>query len=79
MRSRYYSKDDKKIVCNLEALPLASGMYSMTLMLRVWQQEAWDYKERAVIFKIESDLEDFTGFDYQQQSSGPLYIKQEWC
>lgn len=78
LANKTYSKSDKKIFCKLHDLPLASGSYTLTFMLRVWQQEAWDYKDNAVTFEIDSDLEVDTGFDYEQKTSGPVYIKQDW-
>jgi len=38
LSNKTYSKSDKNIFCKLHNLPLASGIYNITLMLRVWQQ-----------------------------------------
>lgn len=76
--AKVYAVDDRQIHCRIESLPLAAGEYHMTLMLRVWGQEAWDYIERAVIFEVLPQPHAETGFEYVLESAGPFRISQHW-
>jgi lipopolysaccharide transport system ATP-binding protein len=78
LANKTYLISDKLIVCEIESLPLSSGEYFFTLMLRVWQQEAWTYIERAVPFEIFSPPHSDTGFEYELWNSGPINLIQTW-
>lgn len=78
LSNKTYSVNDKLIICEIENVPLAAGEYYFTLMLRVWQQEAWNYIERAVPFEIIVDPHPETGFEYELWNSGPINLKQHW-
>lgn len=75
---RTYGLADQQVHCRIDSLPLAAGEYNMTLMLRVWGHEAWDYIERAVMFEVLPCPHEETGFEYALESSGPLRIPQKW-
>lgn len=75
---RTYGKEENLIICRIDELPLAAGDYYFTLMLRVWQQEAWHYVEQAASFEVEVQPHAETGFIYELANSGPIRIRQEW-
>lgn len=76
--AKTYGPEDREIHCRIDSLPLAAGEYHLTLMLRIWGQEAWDYIERAVLFEVLPRPHEETGFEYMLESSGPFRISQEW-
>lgn len=73
-----YRIEDKVMACRIESLPLAAGEYHFTLMLRVWQQDAWQYIEQAASFEIEVPPHDESGFVYELANSGPIRMEQKW-
>lgn len=73
-----YRIEDKILTCRIETLPLAAGQYYFTLMLRVWQQEAWQYLEQAASFEIDVPPHAESGFVYELANSGPIRMEQEW-
>lgn len=75
---KIYQVDDKVLRCTIGALPLAAGEYYFTLMLRVWQQEAWQYVEQAASFEVEVQPNPESGFIYELANSGPILIDQRW-
>jgi lipopolysaccharide transport system ATP-binding protein len=76
--ARTYGPTDLQINCRIDSLMLAAGEYHMTLMLRVWGQEAWDYIERAIVFDVLPHPHEETGFEYAFDNCGPLSIPQVW-
>jgi len=78
LANKTYSISDRILVCEIDSLPLSSGQYSFTLILRVWQQEAWSYIEKAASFIVESPPQLETGFEYELSNSGPLNLIQYW-
>lgn len=75
---RTYGPEDRQVHCRIDSLPLAAGEYHMTLMLRIWGQEAWDYIERAVQFEVLPRPHEETGFEYALENCGPFRISQAW-
>lgn len=73
-----YRIEDKSMICDIDTLPLAAGEYYFTLMLRVWQQEAWQYVEQAASFEIDVLPHSESGFVYELVNSGPIRIEQGW-
>lgn len=78
LSNKTYKKEDKIIRCEIETLPLATGSYYFTLMLRIWGQEAWNYIERAIPFDILPNPHPETGFQYEIWHAGPLNLLQKW-
>jgi len=76
--AKTYGAEERQIHCRIDSLPLAAGEYHLTLMLRIWGQEAWDYIERAVIFEVLPQPHEDTGFEYVLESAGPFRISQHW-
>ena len=78
VRDTYYVAEDQHLVCRLGPLPLTEGSYTFSFTLRVWNQDRWDFWERAIGFDIlRCDLFK-TGHSVTADHNGSFVIAQEW-
>jgi len=78
VRDTYYQAGQQHFVCRLGPLPLTEGSYSFSFTLRVWNQERWDFWERAIGFEIERCDLFRTGHSVTGDHNGSFVIPQEW-
>ncbi len=78
VRSTYYSADQQHYVCRLGPLPLTQGSYAFSFTVRVWNEERWDFWEKAIGFDIDRCDIFKTGHSVTADHNGPLIIPQEW-
>ena len=78
VRSTYFGKEDRHIVCKLSRLPLTSGRYQFDISARVWGMERWDLWERAVGLEITRCDLFGTGHDIPGGAGGDFVMEQEW-
>ncbi|HUK37060.1 MAG TPA: polysaccharide ABC transporter ATP-binding protein [Vicinamibacterales bacterium] len=78
MRSTYYTADHQHFVCRLGPLPLTEGTYAFSFTVRVWNEERWDFWERAISFDIERCDLFKTGHSVSSAHDGQFVIPQEW-
>jgi lipopolysaccharide transport system ATP-binding protein len=78
IRDTYYLAEHQHFVCRLGPLPLTEGAYTFNFTVRVWNQERWDFWERAIGFDIHRcDLFN-TGHGVTNVHDGDFIIQQEW-
>jgi lipopolysaccharide transport system ATP-binding protein len=78
VRDTYYVAEDQHLVCRLGPLPLTEGAYTFSFTVRVWNQDRWDFWERAIGFEIlRCDLFK-TGHSITADHNGSFVIAQEW-
>jgi lipopolysaccharide transport system ATP-binding protein len=78
VRDTYYLAEDQHLVCRLGPLPLTEGSYTFSFTVRVWNQDRWDFWERAIGFEIlRCDLFR-TGHSVTADHNGSFVIAQEW-
>jgi lipopolysaccharide transport system ATP-binding protein len=74
----YYAAGQQHLICRLGPLPLTEGAYSLSFTVRVWNQERWDFWEKAIGFDIHRcDLFN-TGHGVDNLHNGVFVIQQEW-
>jgi lipopolysaccharide transport system ATP-binding protein len=78
VRSTYYAADNQHFVCRLGPLPLTEGSYSFSFTVRVWNQERWDFWEKAIGFDIQRCDLFRTGHGVSNLHDGDFVIQQEW-
>jgi len=78
VRSTYYTADQQHFVCRLGPLPLTEGAYSFNFTIRVWNQERWDFWEKAIGFEIHRCDLFKTGHSIANGHDGDFVIAQEW-
>jgi len=78
VRSTYYTADQEHYVCRLGPLPLTEGSYSFSFTVRVWNDERWDFWEKAIGFEIDRCDMFKTGHSVTGDHNGPFMIPQEW-
>jgi lipopolysaccharide transport system ATP-binding protein len=78
MRTTYYSANQRHFVCRLGPLPLTEGTYSFSFTVRVWNEERWDFWEKAISFDIERCDLFKTGHSVSNNHDGLFVIPQEW-
>ena len=78
VRSTYYTADQQHFVCRLGPLPLTEGSYSFSFTVRVWNEERWDFWEKAIGFEIQRCDLFRTGHSVTGDHNGPFVIQQEW-
>ena len=78
MRDRYYTADEQHFVCRLGPLPLTVGTYSFSFTVRVWNDDRWDFWEKAIGFDIHRCDLFKTGHSVTGDHNGPFVIQQEW-
>jgi lipopolysaccharide transport system ATP-binding protein len=77
IQDTYFKKEDTHFVCKLGPLPLTSGMYSFTFVVKIWGMECWDLWEDAISFEIYHCDMFKTGFEITS-GEGDFMINQEW-
>jgi homopolymeric O-antigen transport system ATP-binding protein len=78
VRDTYYLAEQQHLVCRLGPLPLTEGSYTFSFTVRVWNQDLWDYWDRAIGFVIlRCDLFK-TGHSATNAHDGDFMIQQEW-
>jgi lipopolysaccharide transport system ATP-binding protein len=78
VRATYYTADQQHYVCRLGPLPLTEGAYSFSFTARVWNEERWDFWEKAIGFDIDRCDLFKTGHSVTGDHNGPFVIQQEW-
>ncbi len=78
MRATYYTADQQHFVCRLGPLPLTEGTYSLSFTIRVWNQERWDFWDKAISFDVERCDLFKTGHSVSNVHDGEFVIQQEW-
>jgi lipopolysaccharide transport system ATP-binding protein len=78
VRDTYYLAGQQHFICRLGPLPLTEGSYSFSFTVRVWNQERWDFWERAIGFEIERCDLFRTGHSVTGDHNGSFVIPQEW-
>jgi len=78
VRSTYYTAGQQHYVCRLGPLPLTEGAYSFSFTARVWNEERWDFWEKAIGFAIDRCDLFGTGHSVTGDHNGPFVIPQEW-
>jgi lipopolysaccharide transport system ATP-binding protein len=78
VRSTYYTADQQHYVCRLGPLPLTEGSYSLSFTVRVWNEERWDFWEKAIAFDIDRCDLFKTGHSVARVHDGTFVIQQEW-
>ena len=78
MRTTYYGADQRHFICRLGPLPLTEGTYSFSFTVRVWNEERWDFWEKAISFDIERCDVFKTGHSVSSAHDGQFVIQQEW-
>ena len=78
VRSTYYSADQQHYICRLGPLPLTEGSYSFSFTIRVWNEERWDFWEKAIGFDIDRCDLFKTGHSIANIHDGAFVIAQEW-
>jgi lipopolysaccharide transport system ATP-binding protein len=78
MRATYYNAGQCHFVCRLGPLPLTEGTYSFSFTVGVWNEERWDFWEKAISFEIERCDVFKTGYSVSNIHDGPFVIPQEW-
>jgi len=78
MRSTYFTADQRHFVCRLGPLPLTEGTYSFSFTVRVWNDERWDFWEKAICFDIHRCDLFRTGHSVSSVHDGQFVIQQEW-
>ncbi len=74
----HFNASDHHFVCRLGPLPLTTGTYAFSFIVRQWGLERWDYWDHAVDFEIvRSDIFN-TGFDMPSGPGGDFVIQQRW-
>ncbi len=78
MRATFFTADQQHFVCRLGPLPLTEGTYAFSFTVRVWNQERWDYWDKAITFDIvRCDLFK-TGHSVSNVHDGQFVMPQEW-
>jgi homopolymeric O-antigen transport system ATP-binding protein len=78
VRDTYYLAGQQHFICRLGPLPLTEGSYSLSFTVRVWNQERWDFWERAIGFEVERCDLFKTGHSVTGDHNGSFVIPQEW-
>jgi lipopolysaccharide transport system ATP-binding protein len=78
MRATYFGADQRHFVCRLGPLPLTEGTYAFSFTVRVWNEERWDFWEKAISFEIERCDLFKTGHSVSSLHDGQFVIPQEW-
>jgi len=78
LRSTYFSADQQHFVCQLGPLPLTEGTYSFSFTVRVWNQERWDFWDKAISFDIQRCDLFKTGHSVSSVHDGQFVIQQQW-
>jgi lipopolysaccharide transport system ATP-binding protein len=78
VRSTYYTAAQNHYVCRLGPLPLTEGSYSLSFTVRVWNEDRWDFWEKAIGFDIDRCDIFKTGHSVTGDHNGPVMIQQEW-
>ena len=78
VRATYYNADQQHYVCRLGPLPLTEGSYSLSFTVRVWNEDRWDFWEKAIGFDIDRCDLFRTGHSVTSDHNGPFIIPQEW-
>ena len=78
VRSTYYTADRQHYICRLGPLPLTEGTYSFSFSVRVWNDDRWDFWEKAIAFDIDRCDVFKTGHSITGDHNGPFVIPQEW-
>jgi lipopolysaccharide transport system ATP-binding protein len=78
VRTTYFTADQQHFVCRLGPLPLTEGAYTFSFTVRVWNQERWDFWERAIGFEIQRCDLFKTGHSVTADHNGSFVIQQEW-
>jgi len=78
VRSTYYTADQQHYVCRLGPLPLTEGSYSFSFTIRVWNEERWDFWEKAIGFDIDRCDLFKTGHSIANVHDGDFVIPQQW-
>jgi len=78
MRDTYYGADQRHFICRLGPLPLTEGTYSFSFTVRVWNEQQWDFWEKAISFDIERCDLFKTGHSVSGHYDGQFVIPQEW-
>jgi lipopolysaccharide transport system ATP-binding protein len=78
MRSTFYTADQRHFICRLGPLPLTEGTYAFSFTVRVWNDDRWDFWERAISFDIERCDLFKTGHSVSNVHDGQFVIPQEW-
>jgi hypothetical protein len=78
MRTTYYTADQQHFVCRLGPLPLTEGTYSFSFTVRVWNQERWDFWDKAITFDMQRCDLFKTGHSVSGARDGQFVMPQEW-
>jgi lipopolysaccharide transport system ATP-binding protein len=78
VRSTYYTASQQHYICRLGPLPLTEGSYSFSFTVRVWNEERWDFWEKAIAFDIDRCDLFKTGHSIASMHDGSFVIPQEW-
>jgi lipopolysaccharide transport system ATP-binding protein len=78
VRATYYTADQQHYICRLGPLPLTEGAYSFSFTIRVWNEERWDFWEKAIGFDIDRCDLFKTGHSIASVHDGSFVIPQEW-
>jgi len=78
MRQTYYTADQQHFICRLGPLPLTEGTYSFSFTVRVWNQERWDFWDKAISFDIQRCDLFKSGHSVSNVHDGQFVIQQEW-
>ncbi len=78
VRDTHYRSEHQHFVCRLGPLPLTEGSYMFTFTARVWNQECWDYWDKAIGFTIARCDLFGTGHGVANDYNGDFVIQQEW-
>jgi ABC-type polysaccharide/polyol phosphate transport system ATPase subunit len=78
VRDTYYLAGQQHFICRLGPLPLTEGSYSFSFTVRVWNQERWDFWEKAIGFEIQRCDLFKTGHGINNLHNGDFVIQQEW-
>jgi len=77
IQNTYFDKEDTHYVCKLGPLPLTTGIYSFTFVVRIWGMERWDMWEDAISFEINQCDMFKTGFEITS-GEAEFMINQQW-
>jgi homopolymeric O-antigen transport system ATP-binding protein len=78
VRDTYFHASHRHFICRLGPLPLTEGAYSLSFTVRVWNQDRWDFWEKAIGFDIQRCDLFKTGHGVSNLHDGDFVIQQEW-